>query len=44
MTRRIRKTLPGVLLIPDIARHDGALQAWRAQRERRRAIPPSAAR
>ena len=31
MTRRIPKTLPGVVLIPDIAGTHGALQAWRAQ-------------
>ena len=31
MTRRIRKTLPGVTLIPDIAGTTDALQAWRAQ-------------
>ena len=31
MTRRIRKTLPGVLLVPDIAGTSAALKAWRAQ-------------
>ena len=31
MTRRIRKTLPGVLLIPDIGGTIVALKAWRAQ-------------
>jgi DNA-binding transcriptional MerR regulator/methylmalonyl-CoA mutase cobalamin-binding subunit len=39
MTRRIRKTLPGVMLIPDIAGTVGALQTWRAQEL---AAPPSA--
>ena len=29
MTRRIRKTLPGVVLIPEIASTVGALQSWR---------------
>ena len=31
MTRRIRKTLPGVLLVSDIGGTLGALKAWRAQ-------------
>ena len=31
MTRRIRKTLPGVLLVPDIGGTTAALKAWRAQ-------------
>lgn len=31
MTRRIRKTLPGVLLVPDIGGTIVALKAWRAQ-------------
>jgi hypothetical protein len=30
MTRRIRKTLPGVLLVADIGGTIGALKAWRA--------------
>ena len=30
MTRRIRKTLPGVVLIPDLAASVGALKSWRA--------------
>jgi methanogenic corrinoid protein MtbC1 len=30
MTRRIRKTLPGVVLIPDLASTMGALKSWRA--------------
>jgi DNA-binding transcriptional MerR regulator/methylmalonyl-CoA mutase cobalamin-binding subunit len=30
MTRRVRKALPGVLLVPDIAATLGALKAWRA--------------
>jgi MerR family transcriptional regulator, light-induced transcriptional regulator len=29
MTRRVRKTLPGVVLIPDIASAIGALKSWR---------------
>ena len=30
MTRRIRKTLPGVVLVPDLASAIGALKGWRA--------------
>ena len=30
MTRRIRKTLPGTVLIPDLASLIGALRSWRA--------------
>jgi DNA-binding transcriptional MerR regulator/methylmalonyl-CoA mutase cobalamin-binding subunit len=30
MTRRVRKTLPGVVLIPDLAATIGALKSWRA--------------
>jgi methanogenic corrinoid protein MtbC1 len=30
-TRRVRKTLPGVTLMPDLAALNGALKAWRAQ-------------
>jgi hypothetical protein len=30
MTRRVRKTLPGVVLIPDLAASIGALKSWRA--------------
>ena len=33
MTRRIRKALPGVVLIPDITATTAALSAWRAQRD-----------
>ena len=29
MTRRVRKTLPGVVLIPDLAASLGALRSWR---------------
>jgi methanogenic corrinoid protein MtbC1 len=29
MTRRVRKTLPGVILIPDLAASIGALKSWR---------------
>lgn len=32
MTRRVRKTLPGVVLIPDLASTIAALRAWRAYR------------
>jgi len=39
MTRRIRKALPGVLLVPDIAGTTAALKSWRAQRN---ASAPSA--
>jgi hypothetical protein len=30
MTRRVRKTLPGVVLIPELAATLGALKSWRA--------------
>jgi methylmalonyl-CoA mutase cobalamin-binding subunit len=30
MTRRVRRTLPGVVLIPDLAASIGALKSWRA--------------
>jgi DNA-binding transcriptional MerR regulator len=30
MTRRVRKTLPGILLIPDLAASINALRSWRA--------------
>jgi DNA-binding transcriptional MerR regulator/methylmalonyl-CoA mutase cobalamin-binding subunit len=43
MTRRIRKTLPGVLLVPDIAGTVAALKAWRAQRNGAAPAPPTAA-
>ena len=29
MTRRIRKTIPGVVLIPDLGSTIGALKSWR---------------
>ena len=32
MTRRVRKTLPGVVLIPDLASTIGALRSWRTHR------------
>jgi len=32
MTRRVRKTLPGVVLIPDLASTIVALRSWRAHR------------
>lgn len=32
MTRRVRKTLPGIVLIPDLASTIGALRSWRAHR------------
>jgi hypothetical protein len=31
MTRRVRKSLPGVALIPDLAAATNALRVWRAQ-------------
>jgi DNA-binding transcriptional MerR regulator/methylmalonyl-CoA mutase cobalamin-binding subunit len=31
MTRRVRKALPGVLLVPDIGAATGALKSWRAE-------------
>jgi hypothetical protein len=30
MTRRVRKTLPGVALVPDLSGTLAALKAWRA--------------
>ena len=30
MTRRVRKTIPGVVLIPDLASTVNALRSWRA--------------
>lgn len=30
MTRRVRKTLPGIVLVPDLALAIGALRSWRA--------------
>ena len=30
MTRRVRKTLPGIVLIPDLAASVNALRSWRA--------------
>jgi hypothetical protein len=29
MTRRVRKTLPGVVLLPDLAASIAALRSWR---------------
>jgi hypothetical protein len=29
MTRRVRKTMPGVVLIPDLGASIGALKSWR---------------
>jgi hypothetical protein len=34
MTRRVRKTLPGVVLIPDLAASINALRGWRTHRMR----------
>ena len=31
MTRRVRKTMPGIVLIPDLASTIGALRSWRSQ-------------
>ncbi len=41
MTRRVRRTLPGVVLIPDLAVTAGALLSWRAQWSQ--ASPPPSA-
>ena len=41
MTRRIRKVLPGVLLIPDLTATTTSLQSWRMQWNE--APPPSGA-
>ena len=30
MTRRIRKTIPGIVLIPDLASIINALRSWRS--------------
>jgi hypothetical protein len=30
MTRRVRKTMPGIMLIPDLASIVNALRSWRA--------------
>ncbi len=32
MTRRVRKTMPGIVLIPDLASIVNALRSWRAHR------------
>jgi DNA-binding transcriptional MerR regulator/methylmalonyl-CoA mutase cobalamin-binding subunit len=40
MTRRVRRTLPGVVLLPDLGAALGALRSWRAQRAP--AAPPAA--
>ncbi len=44
MTRRVRKTLPGVVLVPDIAATPAALMAWRAQWHAAAPLPPLPAR
>jgi DNA-binding transcriptional MerR regulator/methylmalonyl-CoA mutase cobalamin-binding subunit len=41
MTRRVRKALPGVLLVPDIAATAAALKAWRSHWSSTAPIPPS---
>ena len=38
MTRRMRKTIPGIVLIPDLASTIQALRSWRAHW-----VPPAAA-
>ena len=43
MTRRIRRTLPGVSLIPDLASAVGALKHWRGQHAAAGEKPPSVA-
>jgi DNA-binding transcriptional MerR regulator/methylmalonyl-CoA mutase cobalamin-binding subunit len=40
MTRRVRKLLPGVVLVPDIAATPAALTAWRTQRHAAAPLPP----
>jgi len=40
MTRRVRKTLPGVVLVPDIAATPTVLMAWRAQWRAAAPLPP----
>jgi DNA-binding transcriptional MerR regulator/methylmalonyl-CoA mutase cobalamin-binding subunit len=40
MTRRVRKTLPGVVLVPDIAATPAALNAWRTQWQAPAPLPP----
>ena len=42
MTRRIRKALPGVLLVPDIAGHDRRPEGVARAMERRRAAAVAA--
>ena len=44
MTRRIRKALPGVLLVPDIAGTTAALKSWRAQRNSTAPLAPPGSR
>jgi len=44
MTRRIRKALPGVLLVPDIAGTTAALKSWRAQRNSAGPLAPPGSR
>jgi len=45
LTRRVRKTLPGVLLMPDLAATLGALRSWRTQAAHAVPAPgPAAAR
>jgi DNA-binding transcriptional MerR regulator/methylmalonyl-CoA mutase cobalamin-binding subunit len=44
MTRRIRKVLPGVLLIPDLAATTTSLQSWRMQGNEAPPPPSGAAR
>jgi hypothetical protein len=36
MTRRVRKTMPGIVLIPDLASIVTALRSWRSH-----FVPPS---
>jgi len=40
MTRRVRKALPGVLLVPDIAATTVALKEWRTQWNSAAQVPP----
>jgi methylmalonyl-CoA mutase cobalamin-binding subunit len=40
MTRRVRKALPGVVLVPDIAATTAVVKAWRTQWHPAAPVPP----
>jgi hypothetical protein len=42
MTRRVRKALPGVVLVPDIAATTAVVKAWRTQWHPVAPVPPPA--